>query len=129
MNFKILIPIAASIVVVGILGGFLIARKNTSPAAGTASGAQMIRTATEVGSTDTKTFRDTAQGSLEKGGLNGDGTHKLVRAGGPSQTVYLISSVVDLDEFVGKKIEVWGETFKGQNAGWLMDVGRVKILE
>jgi hypothetical protein len=30
---------------------------------------------------------------------------------------------------VGKKVQVWGETFKGQKAGWLMDVGRIKALE
>jgi hypothetical protein len=26
-------------------------------------------------------------------------------------------------------VKVWGETFKGQKAGWLMDVGRVKVME
>jgi len=34
-----------------------------------------------------------------------------------------------LDQFVGRKIQIWGETYKAQKAGWLMDVGRVKILE
>ena len=82
-----------------------------------------------VGSTDEKTFKDTATGILRSGGLNGDGTHKLIREGGPSQTVYLTSSVVDLDQFVGKKVQVWGETNKGQKAAWLMDVGRIKIIE
>ena len=61
--------------------------------------------------------------------VNGEGTHKLIRDGGPSQTVYLISSVIDMSEFVGKKVQVWGETIDAQKAGWLMDVGRVKILE
>lgn len=83
----------------------------------------------EVGSKDKKAFRDKAEGVLEKGGIDGEGTHHLVRDGGSSQFVYITSSVVDLDEFVGKKIEVWGETFAGQKAGWLMDVGRIKILE
>ena len=27
------------------------------------------------------------------------------------------------------KVKVWGETFKGQTAGWLMDVGRVQVVE
>jgi hypothetical protein len=31
--------------------------------------------------------------------------------------------------FVGHKITVWGETFSAQKAGWLMDVGRVQIIE
>lgn len=89
----------------------------------------MLNTATEVGSTDTKTFRDQATGTLESGGLNGEGTHKLIREGGSSQTMYLISSVVDLETFVGKKVQVWGETIRGQKAAWLMDVGRVKLVE
>lgn len=83
----------------------------------------------EVGSTNLETFSDTATGVIEKGGINGEGSHKLIREGGPSQTAYLTSSVVDLDQFAGKKVQVWGETFSAQKAGWLMDVGRVKILE
>jgi len=83
----------------------------------------------EFGSKDTGAFPDSAVGILEKGGIDGEGTHKLVREGGESQTAYLTSSLVDLDPLVGKKIEVWGETFKAQKAGWLMDVGRVKVLE
>ncbi|MBI3385179.1 hypothetical protein HY030_03245 [Candidatus Gottesmanbacteria bacterium] len=82
-----------------------------------------------VGSTDTKTFKDCAKGELAKndGKITDEGSHKLVREGGDSQTVYLTSSVVDLNPFVGKKLEVCGETFKAQKAGWLMDVGRVKV--
>lgn len=79
------------------------------------------------GSPDEKAFNTTATGVLDKGGLNGEGTHKLVRPGGLSQTVYMTSSVIDLDTLVGHQITVWGETFKGQKAGWLMDVGRVKV--
>ena len=79
------------------------------------------------GSADEKAFNTTATGVLDKGGLNGEGTHKLVRPGGISQTVYMTSSVIDLDSLVGNQITVWGETFKGQKAGWLMDVGRAKV--
>ena len=82
-----------------------------------------------VGSGDEKTFRDRAVGVLDRGGIDGEGSHRLDREGGESKTVYLTSSVVDLDQFVGHKIEVWGETFAAQKAGWLMDVGRVKIVE
>lgn len=82
-----------------------------------------------VGSTDTKVFRDSAQGKLEEGGINGEGTHSLIRPGGDNQTVYLTSSVLILDDFVGKKVKVWGETFAGKKAGWLMDVGKVEVLE
>lgn len=72
---------------------------------------------------------DTAVGVVEKGGIDGEGTHKLLREGGSSQTVYMTSSVIDLDSFTGVKIQVWGETIKAQKAGWLMDVLKVKVLE
>ncbi|OGD08863.1 hypothetical protein A2397_00985 [Candidatus Amesbacteria bacterium RIFOXYB1_FULL_44_23] len=120
-----------AVVVVGVLSGFLLS-KTSSPASTTNSSVAAGDVATgknEVGSTDTKTFRDTATGTLEAGGSNGKGTHKLIRPGGVSQTVYLVSSIVDLDEYVGKKVEVWGETLKAKEVGWLMDVGRLKILE
>lgn len=73
-------------------------------------------------------FVDTAQGYLEDGGLNGEGSHSLLRPGGDSQTIYLTSSITDLDDFIGMEIKIWGETFAGQQAGWLMDVGRVEVL-
>lgn len=79
------------------------------------------------GSPDEKIFKDPATGVLDKGGFNGEGTHKLVRAGGVSQTVYLTSSTIDLDLLVGHQVTIWGETFKGQKVGWLMDVGRAKV--
>ena len=82
-----------------------------------------------VGSADETVFKDNATGMLDRGGIDGEGSHQLVREGGASQTVYLTSSVVDLEQFVGHKVQVWGETFAAQKAGWLMDVGRVKVLE
>ena len=80
------------------------------------------------GSPDAETFKDSAQGYLEAGGLESEGSHKLLRPGGDSQTVYLTSSVTDLDKFLGMEVKIWGETFKAQQAGWLMDVGRVEIV-
>lgn len=80
------------------------------------------------GSPDESTFKDSAQGYLEAGGLDGEGSHKLLRPGGDAQTVYLTSSITDLDKFVGMEVKIWGETFKGQKAGWLMDVGRVEVV-
>jgi len=79
------------------------------------------------GSADEKIFKDPATGVIDKGGFNGEGTHKLVRVGGISQTVYLTSSTIDLDALVGHQVTVWGETVKGQEVGWLMDVGRAKV--
>lgn len=79
-----------------------------------------------------QTFRDEAEGVLEK---NDDldkyaqGTHKLIRPGGEDQTAYLTSSVLDLDEYIDKKIKVYGETFGSSQVGWLMDVGKVEVLK
>jgi uncharacterized protein (UPF0333 family) len=119
-----------AVILAGIITGFFLSGKSGDSASDTNSaGKDLVNTATEVGSTDTTTFRDTARGTLEAGGLNGEGTHKLIRDGGPSKTAYLVSSIIDLDTYVGKKVEVWGETLRAQKVGWLMDVGRLKILE
>lgn len=80
------------------------------------------------GMTNTEIFKDTVIGYLEVGGLNGEGSHKLLRPGGESQTVYLTSSATDLDKLAGMEVKVWGETYKGQQVGWLMDVGRVEVV-
>ena len=120
--------LATLVILLGTGVGYLLFRVSPPQVAGTST-PTMIKTATEVGSTDTKTFRDSAAGTLKKGGLNGEGTHHLVLDTNPKNSAYLISSVVDLDEFVDKHIEVWGETFKSSKAPWLMDVGRVKIIE
>lgn len=81
------------------------------------------------GSNDTNLFKDSTQGTLKEGGIDGEGQFHLERPGGISQNVYLTSSLVDLSLFTGRKIKVWGETQKAQKAGWLMDVGRVEVLE
>lgn len=80
------------------------------------------------GSADEKTFKDSAEGNLREGGIDGEGAYHLERPGGESQNVYLTSSVIDLSVFVGKKVKVWGETHAAEKAGWLMDVGRLQLL-
>lgn len=81
------------------------------------------------GSNNTSAFKDNAEGKLLEGGMEGEGQYHLERPGGESQNVYLTSSSVDLSLFINRKIKVWGETQKAQKAGWLMDVGRVEVLE
>lgn len=130
MDKKVLIIGSVVVILVGVLAGYLLSRYGKSGIMGAAvDQGKTVSTSTEKGITDSSTFSDVATGTIEKGGLGADGTHKLVRDGGSSQTVYLISSVVDLDEFVGKKIEVHGQTVKAQKAAWLMDVGYVKIVQ
>jgi hypothetical protein len=118
------------VVVLGIGAGFVVSSKigpasiktsNTASSGSTAKG-------TVVGSNDTTTFKDTAEGTLKEGGINGEGAFHLVRPGGDSQNVYLTSSSVDLSKFINQKIKVWGATQKAQYAGWLMDVGRIEVL-
>lgn len=74
-------------------------------------------------------FKDSATGVLQKGGINNEGTHTLVREGGKTQWASLTSSILDLDLFADRKVEVTGETNTSNKAGWLMDVGTIKVLE
>lgn len=76
-----------------------------------------------------KNFSDKASGVIEKGSINGEGTHILNREGGLSQRASLTSSVLDLDIFVGRKVEVQGETNTSNKTAWLMDIGTIKVLE
>lgn len=89
---------------------------------------EQVKTGVLYGNTS-KTFADSATGTVKAGGINGEGTHTLEREGGKTQNAALTSSVVDLDLFVGKKVEVKGETNDSNKAGWLMDVGSIKVLE
>ena len=82
---------------------------------------------------DTRTFRDFAEGTLKvkpapkNPNEYTEGSHLLVRTG--ADPVALTSSVVDLSEYEGKKVKVYGETQKALKEGWLMDVGRVEIVK
>lgn len=119
------------VIALGVGTGFVLGKKGASVSTNTSGGSVTSSSESKeiVGSADTKTFRDTATGTLNTGGINGEGAYHLVRPGGASQNVYLTSSVIDLSAFVGKKVTVWGETQKAQTAGWLMDVGRVEVLK
>ncbi|MBN1168659.1 hypothetical protein JXA63_02095 [Candidatus Woesebacteria bacterium] len=72
---------------------------------------------------------DEAEGILESGGIDGEGTHHLVREGGPTKYVYLTSITLDLESFVGKTVLVKGETMAAQSAPWLMDVWVIKEIK
>lgn len=128
----IFLALAAGIIVAGIGFGYIVSPKGVSGVSSGMTGQNgqsSIGKGTIVGSDDTKTFKDKTEGMLENGGIEGEGQFHLVRPGGDSQNVYLTSSIVDLSQFVKKKIRVWGQTNSAQKAGWLMDVGRVEVLE
>lgn len=132
INFKALAPYIVGVILVVLAGvgtGWLISGGPQALISGSKSVPGAKTGANEAGLNDEKTFKDTAQGTLEEGGISGEGTHHLVRTGGTSQTVYLTSTVVNLQDFVGKKVQVWGETISAKKAGWLMDVGKIKVTE
>ncbi len=108
----------------GVGTGYLLSQKGASPLA--PKGAP-ITTNKIIGVQDASTFKDCATGKLEKDGLDGEGTHKLIRDGGPSQTAYLISSIVDLDQYVGLTVKACGQTLAAKKVSWLMDVGRLEL--
>lgn len=124
---------AGVLVVLGIATGFVFSRGGPDVLSSDKKTIQKvngeIKQGNIYGSIDERAFRDSTEGMLEKGGLDGEGSHKLIRPGGESQTAYLTSSTLELDQFASKKVKVWGETYKAAKAGWFMDVGRVEVLE
>lgn len=120
--------IAAGIATGWFLSGNALGGRNSdvSPDSQTAPGATVNG---ETGLSDEETFSDSAEGTLREGGIEGEGTHHLEREGGPGKYVYLTSTVINLDSFVGKKVQVMGETISAKSAPWLMDVGRIKEVK
>jgi hypothetical protein len=125
----VLVGISLLVVLAGAITGWFLTgtAKKGSTSSMAISGVK--QTQNEAGMSDESTFRDTATGVLEEGGISGEGTHHLVRDGGPDQYVYLTSTIIDLESFKGKKVQVWGETVSAKKAGWLMDVGKIKVVE
>jgi hypothetical protein len=127
------------IIAMGIGSGYLINSFSQSPDSFFKSATLSINpsknsqsaTVREAGIKDVGQFPDSTEGLLEKNdqSITVEGTHRLIRPGGPSQTAYLTSSVVDLSEFENKQVQVMGATYASQKAGWLMDVGWIKVVE
>jgi hypothetical protein len=136
---EILFPVGVILVIIlaGVFtGNFLAGRRGGLPVGPAETktleeGVEMVSGPQEMGIKDTRVFRDSAEGKVKvnDGSVTTEGSHKLIRPGGESQTAYLTSSVVDLNLFVDKCVQVWGETFQAEKAGWLMDIGRVKLLD
>lgn len=130
INFKKSLPLILGsfvVVVAGVLTGWLISTKVIGRTPGAAPNVKV--TSTEAGALDPKIKYDNATGILKEGGIGNEGTHHIERDGGPSKNVYLTSSIVDLQNFVGKNVEVWGETLASKKAGWLMDVAKIKVTQ
>lgn len=126
---KIFVGVLVASVLLGIITGYMLSASNKSGknAGNNAATAGPVK----VASQDTKTFRDFAQGVIQKQPAPKnpndyvEGTHLLVRVG--ATPVALTSSVVDLSQYEGKKVKVFGETQKAIKEGWLMDVGKVEV--
>jgi hypothetical protein len=130
-NNIVLVAAAFIVVFAGIGTGWLLSGKPSTKESGGSStvvdGAKESKT--EAGIEDEEAFPDSVEGILVEGGINGEGTHHLDRGLGPEKDVYLTSTVINLDDFKDKKVKVWGETISAQKAGWLMDVGRIKVVD
>ncbi len=131
------------IVMIGLISGFLLSRisstKKSSTSIVDSSGdkqevianidsAESIVVGKWYGNANAE-YKDSAIGTIEKGSINGEGTHILAREGGVTQRASLTSSAVDLDLFVGKKVEVKGQTNASKKTSWLLDVGTIKVTE
>jgi len=131
-KMPVMIGVAVVIVAVGLAVGFLVSsKKTTSKTAQIPATSKISVTSTEAGVNDPTTIKDvtTATGPLATGGIKGEGQYHIDRPGGKTQTVYLNSTTVDMSTFVGKKVQVWGQTIAAQHAPWLMDVMKIKIVE
>lgn len=126
---KMLMIVVISSVVLGAITGYVLSSKGSSSSSGVLTAVTAPKTAEQ----DNRTFRDFAEGTIKakpqsKNGADyAEGTHYLHREG--AVPVALTSSVVDLSQYEGKKVKVYGETQKALKEGWLMDVGKVEEVQ
>lgn len=125
---KILLGTIAISLILGVISGYLIANKQSPKGLESALSAPP-----KDASQDTRTFKDFAEGTIKVKPQPSDpetyteGTHLLQRDG--AVPVALTSSVVDLSQYEGKKVKVFGETQKALKEGWLMDVGKIEVIK
>ncbi|KKQ97440.1 MAG: hypothetical protein UT24_C0008G0050 [Candidatus Woesebacteria bacterium GW2011_GWB1_39_12] len=124
------------VVLAGVGSGWFLSGRGLSAKLGTkkvetGTPKGVVTNENEAGITDESVFteKQSPEGILVEGGIKGEGTHHLDRGLGEDKYVYLTSTVIDLQSFVGKKVKVWGETLSALQAGWLMDVGKIKVIE
>src|SRR3989338_9842022 len=123
MPYVTFFTLVAIVVIIGAVLSFSFSRFNKR----TTNNSDTKTTVQSAGVVDKKTFKDSVEGILREGGIDGEGNFHLERPGGVSQNVYLTSTTVDLSNYIGKKVKVWGQTFQAEKAGWMMDVGAVEM--
>lgn len=126
---RLLLGTVLAALVLGVATGYILSTKAGS---GTGSSPLSIPgTPPKSAQQDSATFRDFAIGVIRpkpsNSGAYSEGSEVLERDG--AVPVALTSSVVDLSKYEGKKVKVYGETQKAENAGWLMDVGKVEEMK
>lgn len=131
--FKKLIPLAVIVIIVaaGIFSGLVFSSRNKNSKITASTVADEKNLSPEQKQSFQSITRDSAEGVVEKNDKfeeTAQGQWKLIRVGGESQTAYLTSSFMDLDQYVGKKVKVYGETLGTDKVGWLMDVAKVEEL-
>ncbi len=131
-----IIWLVALVFMLGTVSGWGLFRATSSPKTGGGDQAvaqlqegEAVEVGKIYGAKKADSFADTAKGVVESNEGGVEGTHKLMREGGESQTVHLTSSVLDLDMFIDHQVNIWGETFSSEKVGWLMDVGRAEVLK
>lgn len=117
--------------ILGIFSGYSTSKKGSGNGGGLNSITNV--NAPKTAQQDNRTFRDFAEGTLKvkpqpkNPNQYVEGTHVLERTG--AIPVALTSSVVDLSQYEGKNVKVFGETQKALSEGWLMDVGKVEEVK
>lgn len=127
-----ILPLLVIVIIVaaGIFSGLVLSSRNKS-ASSAATAVDEENLSPEQKQSFQTVTRDSAEGTLEKNDKfeeTAQGQWKLIREGGESQTAYLTSSFLDLDQYVSKKVKVFGETLGSDKVGWLMDVAKVEEL-
>ena len=121
-KLKKFLPIILIIIIVagGIFSGLVFSSRSKSSQLASKSAIEEENLSPEQKQSFNQTFRDEAEGTIENNDEKekyAQGTHKLIRPGGESQTAYLTSSPLDLDVYNGKKEKVFGETFRSSQVG------------
>ena len=125
---RTILGVVIAALILGSLTGYILSTKNSG-----SNISSLVAEKPKSALLDTRTFKDFAEGTIKARPTPSDpseyveGTHMLIREG--AVPVAITSSVVDLSQYEGKKVKVFGETQKPFKEGWLMDVGKVEEIK
>lgn len=131
---KVIALVCATLsIILGITAGYALAiRKTQSPVAVNELAAEQpaTRKIAEQNARELKPndIRDSAEGTIAlkpQTDIRKQGSHILKRSDAP-WPIYLISSTVDLTQYEGKKVKIYGVTYDGGTKDWHMEVNKVE---